>query len=256
MKIVVNEKFAHLADFVRKIPLWDFPQEHVFCNARNTVVKTSAGGVELVVKRYKRPTLANCFIYTFFRPGKARRAYEYAEKLLDRGIETARPVAYIEKKRYGFFHTGYFISEYLPYATLEHTEHLTDTEKQWLADDFVLFTARLHESGMFPGDYNRGNIMYYKRNCRFHFALIDINRFRFGKASLADSMKAFDQLGLTVAQIGGFIRYATLRGLDVYDALMAFLFIEKGSGIKNRLKSRLKSFLGIAPRTGEERRFT
>lgn len=246
MKIVVNEKFAHLADFVRKIPLWDFPQERVFCNARNTVVKTSAGGVELVVKRYKRPTLANCFIYTFFRPGKARRAYEYAEKLLDRGIETARPVAYIEKKRYGFFHTGYFISEYLPYATLEHTEHLTDTEKQWLADDFVLFTARLHESGMFPGDYNRGNIMYYKRNCRF----------RFGKASLADSMKAFDQLGLTVAQIGGFIRYATLRGLDVYDALMAFLFIEKGSGIKNRLKSRLKSFLGIAPRTGEERRFT
>ena len=53
MKIVVNEKFAHLADFVRKIPLWDFPQERVFCNARNTVVKTSAGGVELVVKRYK-----------------------------------------------------------------------------------------------------------------------------------------------------------------------------------------------------------
>ncbi len=98
MKIVVNEKFAHLADFVRKIPLWDFPQERVFCNARNTVVKTSAGGVELVVKRYKRPTLANCFIYTFFRPGKARRAYEYAEKLLDRGIETARPVAYIEKR--------------------------------------------------------------------------------------------------------------------------------------------------------------
>ena len=39
MKIVVNEKFAHLADFVRKIPLWDFPQERVFCNARNTVVK-------------------------------------------------------------------------------------------------------------------------------------------------------------------------------------------------------------------------
>lgn len=183
MKIVVNEKFAHLADFVRKIPLWDFPagacvlqcQKH-----RSEDLRRRES--ELVVKRYKRPTLANCFIYTFFRPGKARRAYEYAEKLLDRGIETARPVAYIEKKRYGFFHTGYFISEYLPYATLEHTEHLTDTEKQWLADDFVLFTARLHESGMFPGDYNRGNIMYYKRNCRFHFALIDINRFPFRKS--------------------------------------------------------------------------
>ena len=41
-----------------------------------------------LIKKYKRPALINCLIYTWFRKSKAQRAFEYAELFLQRGIES------------------------------------------------------------------------------------------------------------------------------------------------------------------------
>ena len=81
VKTVVHPDYAYLEDFVRRLPQEDFPVDRVFCDRRNTVVATHDQGIPMVVKKYARPTVFNCFVYTFFRPTKAKRAYRYAMRL-------------------------------------------------------------------------------------------------------------------------------------------------------------------------------
>lgn len=247
MKIVISPRFRAYEQLIRAIPGGDYTAGKVFCDNRNTVFKISMDGQEFVVKKYARPTLFNCFVYTFFRQSKAKRAYRYAKLLLRKGVETAAPVAYIEERRYGFFHTGYFISEYLPYPTLNEAESLPADEQRKLGESFVEFTAHIHQAGILHKDYNRGNILYHRAgDGRYRFALVDINRFRFGRANIRDCMNAFNQLGLQLYQVtGAIVRYSTLRHMDADDNLLTFLFLKKRSTAKIKLKRTLKSFFGI-----------
>lgn len=161
VKTVVHPDYAYLEDFVRRLPQEEFPIDHVFCDRRNTVVATHEQGIPMVVKKYARPTVFNCFIYTLFRPTKAKRAYRYAMRLERCGVETAAPIGYVHVYRWGIFHTGYFLCRYLPYPTLASIKGLNEVEKQQLCDDFIAFTAFLHRHKLIPGDYNPGNILYH-----------------------------------------------------------------------------------------------
>ena len=118
VKTVVHPDYARFEDFVRRLPQENFPIDRVFCDRRNTVVATHDQGMAMVVKKYARPTLFNCFVYTFFRPSKAERAYRYALRLARCGVETAAPIGYVHVYRGGIFHTGYFLCRFLPYPTL------------------------------------------------------------------------------------------------------------------------------------------
>jgi hypothetical protein len=42
------------------------------------------------------PHLINKIVYKKFRKSKARRSYEYATLLLDKGIGTPQPIAFLE----------------------------------------------------------------------------------------------------------------------------------------------------------------
>lgn len=66
VKTVVHPDYARFEDFVRRLPQENFPIDRVFCDRRNTVVATHDQGMAMVVKKYARPTLFNCFVYTFF----------------------------------------------------------------------------------------------------------------------------------------------------------------------------------------------
>ena len=118
VKTIVHPDYARFEDFVRRLPQENFPIDRVFCDRRNTVVATHDQAMSMVVKKYARPTLFNCFVYTFFRPSKAERAYRYALRLARCGVETAAPIGYVHVYRGGIFHTGYFLCRFLPYPTL------------------------------------------------------------------------------------------------------------------------------------------
>ena len=85
MKIAINPQYKHLNRYIQAIPLKSYYPVQTFCNKRNLVQKVMIENQEFVIKKYKRPTLANCVIYTYFRKTKARKAYEYANKLLEAG---------------------------------------------------------------------------------------------------------------------------------------------------------------------------
>lgn len=224
MKTVINPAYRHVASSLSAIPAGDYAVVKTFCNNRNTVELVEIDGKPMVVKRYKKTNILTGLIYTLFRKSKARRAYEHAIELLKRDISTPFPVAYFEKSRWGIFHTGYFISEYLdlpPVSDLFYTDRLSDTEHYMMADSLSRFTLSLHLKGIVPLDYNTGNLLVAKDGDRYRFSLIDINRMRIGRVpKLKEAMTSFFQLGTYPHDYLGLLEpYVWERGFNFEDAL-------------------------------------
>ena len=87
MHIHVNTASEHLRDFAERLPELFDREGEVLHAGRNTIKAFEAEGERLVVKRFKRPNLLRAVIYTFFRRSKARRSYEHAVRLHEKGIE-------------------------------------------------------------------------------------------------------------------------------------------------------------------------
>ncbi len=247
MKCLINKKYSFLEPAIRQVPSHGYQAEKVFCNRRNTVELVRFQGAYYVVKRYKRPTLANCVVYTWFRKPKTRRAYRNALILQERGIQTADPVAYIEHSKFGFFHTGWFISTYLPYDNVRQTfDSIKDAdERRRFALAFVEFTKQLFKKNVINKDFNHGNILTYKEGGGYRFALIDINRLKLGWHSTYDETKALTQLLLrpneTKAVLSLYARLSRKR-LWIVTALYRLnqRMAHGKSDIKHWLKGKLK----------------
>ena len=86
MKVHIHPHYAAYESYIRAIPSEEYEREEVYCNRRNTVERVRFGDKDFVIKKYKRPALINCLIYTWFRKSKAQRAFEYAERFLPHRI--------------------------------------------------------------------------------------------------------------------------------------------------------------------------
>ena len=230
IRIHIHPNYWMYRGFIETIPTGEYKREKTFCQHRNIVEWVRWVNLDVVIKRYKHPTWANCIIYTWLRKTKARRAYEYAEELLRLKFDTAHPIAYIEIKKWGIFHTGYFISELLPYPLIKDIPqmNLSQDEKDQIATDFIRYTVRLHEAGIIPKDYNTGNIFFHKEGNHYSFALIDINRLHIGKSPTEkEATLFFEQMGVSITQaIGAINQYASLRGFDT-DRCIFFILVHK-----------------------------
>ncbi len=211
----INPAYGEMAELIKLVPPHKYTPEHVYCNRRNTVERVSVGDRRFVVKKYRRPTVANQIIYTFFRKNKAQRAFEYALRLKLNDVDTAAPVAYITENKGGIFHTGWFICEYLPYDTLSSRLRDARDEKETgrLLDSYIRFTAELHSKGIYHKDYNPGNILVNTVDGRDNFALIDINQMEFGHSpGIFRSSVSFVQCDLPMSEkVRNVSRYAEIR---------------------------------------------
>lgn len=190
MKVVIDKNYEKYRTLMNRIPSDGVHINYTFCNNRNWVYLIDTGdGAKWVVKKFKRPTLANCAIYTWFRMNKAKRSFLYAYGLQHEGINTARPIAYIEINKYGFFHTGYYISEYLPYKRLDSIDIKGNEQAE---KDFLSFAEQLFEKGIVNYDLNPSNILIHQRDDgTYLFSLVDINRIRFKVTNWRKHVHAF-----------------------------------------------------------------
>lgn len=162
---------------------------------RNTISVHQVNGQEINLKRYKIPVSYNCIIYSFFRKSKARRAYEHALLLTARGIETARPVAYMEKRRHGLLRESFLLTGQCPYTrNMYEFGHSSPEGREDILRAFGRFTARLHQAGILHQDYSPGNILFDKVDGEWHFCIVDINRMKFKKFSLDSGCRNFRRL--------------------------------------------------------------
>ncbi|MBQ9577411.1 MAG: aminoglycoside phosphotransferase [Muribaculaceae bacterium] len=191
--MLINKKYEYLRHWLERLPE-DFERlGRVIYDKRNQLrVIEAPDGTLVNAKRYCVPHLINRVVYsTGIRQPKGLRAFTYPTRLLERGIDTPEPIAYIECRRYGLLGLSYFVSVQSP---LGHTFfELGDAREgtyEELADAMGRFTAMMHDREVLHLDYSPGNILWDKDDEGYHFAVVDINRMRFDRVDMQDGCAA------------------------------------------------------------------
>jgi hypothetical protein len=217
MNIVINPKYRHLEDFIRKIPNSFERGGKVIYAERNTIKRFEEKGVSVSIKSFHVPFFLNQIVYGFFRPSKARRSYEYGLKLLEKGVLTPEPIAYLEQKRFGLLQKSYYICAHLEYDGMMRefrTGALAGREN--LLRSFARFAAFMHKQEVYHKDFSPGNILYVKNNDDYLFYLVDINRMKFQSIDMKKGCKNFKRLWGNEKMIVFIAKtYADARLLDV-----------------------------------------
>lgn len=248
MKIVINPKYQDLEEFIRALPFSFDRQGEIVQDARNRIKKIKINGYNLNIKRFRKPILINRLIYTFFRKPKAYKAYYNALKVLEKGISTPEPIAYIEEQKGGLITFSYFISLQLEdvreirdyyFSTLEHQE-----DKDFF-EAFAKYSAAMHKQGILHKDYSPGNVLYSKQDDQTYlFSIVDINRMQFTEVDMKEGCKNFARL-FEYDSVYEFIApiYAKERKLD-QDLCKKLLVDEKNRfHAKKHRKKKLKKLL-------------
>jgi hypothetical protein len=150
------------------------------------------------IKSFKIPNLINKFVYNYFRKSKARRSFEYATTLLEKGIGTPQPIAYFENHDFIGLKDSYYISEHLDcdltFRELVEISDYPDYEK--ILQQFTQFSFKLHEKGIEFLDHSPGNTLIKKTvSGDYEFFLVDLNRMNFhDKMSFESRMRNLSRL--------------------------------------------------------------
>ena len=220
--LTTNVAYTDCSDFFRAMPaIFRTNRGEIIYNRRNQLRRLSFSGHTFVVKAYHRPHFINQIVYGLFRPTKAKRAYDYAIMLRQKGIGSPEPVAYYTERLFGLFLTkSYFISinSELPFTYNDIIAEKFDiTEEREYLTAIAKTTASLHEAGMVHQDYSRGNILLGKdADGNIQVELIDLNRIRFhtvdiheGCKNFAERLPANDRQCRIMAEV-----YAKIRHFD------------------------------------------
>ena len=231
MLICLNPQYDYLKDWVSKVPELLMSERTTLYEGRNLVATlTTESGQTLCIKKYRTPRLLQRLVYTHLRKPKAERAYNNAIVLIENGIPTPAPVAYIIMESCGMIAESYLITEYCTYNRkfYEFREHSIAGYEQ-VVSGIASLAASMHEKGLYHKDFSPGNILYEMRDDHVEFAVIDINRMRIGKhIDLQMGCKNFERLWGD----DEFFRYlakqyATERGFDIEQTTKAILYYHR-----------------------------
>jgi serine/threonine protein kinase len=163
---------------------------------RNIIKIINVDGNEINIKAFKTPNIVNKIVYRFFRKSKAERSFEYANKLLELGIGTPKPLAYFEYRSLLSFCKSFYVSEQLD-CDITYRELINDfnyPDYDNILRAFTRFTYSLHEKGILFLDHSPGNTLIKKNGDNYDFYLVDLNRMNFGKLDFETRIKNFARL--------------------------------------------------------------
>lgn len=186
---------------------------------RNVVKKIPVDDITINVKAFREPGIFHSMIYGYLRKSKARRSFEYAGVLLEKGLGTPAPIAFLESSGFFGLKKSFYIcrhiDEDLTFRELIEQPDYPDREE--ILRQFTRFTHKLHEADILFMDHSPGNTLIIKDNDgAYVFYLVDLNRMRLGvKMGFEIRMKNFARLSATddmVRIISS--EYARITGLD------------------------------------------
>lgn len=198
MRIEINPAYKKLEQFINDLPaLFNTTGETIY-EGRNILKRYVIDeNLTIVVKRFKIPHLLNQFVYGSIRHSKARRSFIYAKKLLERGISTPTPIAYIEQFNWGL-KDSYYISVESPLKRIirEFWDNPTIGDRTFILEAFGRMTAKMHKKGVVHLDYSAGNILFDIVNDKLDFTIVDVNRIKFGRVSEKEGYANLNRLWL------------------------------------------------------------
>jgi len=227
MNIVVASEYEDFRAWLMQMPrLFDDNQGELLYRGRNQIRLFDVDGRKLVVKRFKRNDIIKAVVYTLFRKNKARRSYENAGLLRQRGFVTPHEVAYIEQRTAGLVTQVYYVCAYTDGEPIRPRLIEQEPFDERLATDYARYVASLHESGVLHRDLNPTNVLFSENGepAAVSFELIDINRMQFfdgavPKAACMENLTLF--YWLTPAYRFILDEYARQRGWSEADVAEA-----------------------------------
>tara|TARA_R110002072_G_scaffold125944_3_gene262543 strand:- start:79281 stop:80030 length:750 start_codon:yes stop_codon:yes gene_type:complete len=213
---IIGTEYKVFEEALRKaLQQFETSGEYVTMGDRNVIKKIEIDGKVFNIKKFKTPNFLQSLVYRFLRKSKAKRSFEYASLLIDKGINTPYPVAYAENFGVGL-EQSYYISEHLEYdfdfRVLNHNPKWPNRAE--ILRQMAAFTFKLHESGINFLDHSPGNTLIKDRaDGSYDFYLIDLNRMRFEPMDFNKRMHNFRRLWLSKTMINIMAKeYANLYG--------------------------------------------
>lgn len=183
IKLMFSKTIQNSSEILRFIKEFNSDLGTVFGNGDRNVIKLfDLNGQKINIKSFKIPNVINKIAYKYFRKSKAKRSYEYATILLEKGISTPKPIAYFERFNALGLLDSYYVSEHfeteLTFRELINIPNYPDHDN--ILRQFTRFTFNLHEKGIEFLDHSPGNTLIKKElNDLYGFYLVDLNRMNF-----------------------------------------------------------------------------
>ena len=213
----IHKDFSKFESFILSIPeLFDNGEGETIYKGRNELRSFEYEGMQMIVKSYRKPNFINRFVYGLLRPSKAKRSYYNALKLIEIGVGTPIPVAYINIRSFLLFDKSYLITLKSGCSHV-YSELFTEKfkEEEAVLREIGKVTATLHNNGMAHLDYGRGNILFGINGNKVKIELVDLNRMYFGNLDMNSGCKNLERLPAT-PQMHSFLaeEYAKARNMN------------------------------------------
>jgi hypothetical protein len=250
VRITIHPKYKNQEEAILQLVKTFFGEGDLVVKGSRNTIKTNFLGTEKVsIKFFQKPGIFKSLIYSFFRSTKAKRSFDYANYLLEHGIPTPFPVAFIEERNsLGLLGESFYICHQLEYDfTIRELIHdpLFPERKQVL-EQFTEFTFKMHEANVNFLDHSPGNtLIVSKGNSNYDFFLVDLNRMKFENLSMEQRMDNFKKMWLSKGMVQIIAKkYAQLSN-EPEDKLLSIL-MEKSQQFKRKTarKKYLKRRIG------------
>ena len=153
---------------------------------------------DIVIKEFRSRGVNR--LKSLFLRGKAFKSWRGAVALVERGIETPPPVAYLEKRKGLFLDQSFFLAERV--SGVEEIRFLfpklPPSELRELLVSLSQYLSICHKKGILHRDLSDGNVLVKKdKPEEFRFYLIDTNRIKVKKRiGLLSGVKSLIRLGV------------------------------------------------------------
>ncbi|UZH54834.1 Kdo domain containing protein [Salinimicrobium tongyeongense] len=195
MKLILSPKFRSWVNKLLEI-IENFGKKgETIKDKRNQLKLFTVNGEVVNVKSFKVPNPVNKVLYRYFLKSKAKRSFENANYLLERGIGTPAPIAYAEESGL-LYGRSYYFSLQIPYdLTYRELIHEPDyPQREEILRAFTRFTFQLHEHDILFRDHSPGNTLIQLNNGEYKFFLVDLNRMNFQKMDFEERMRNFHRI--------------------------------------------------------------
>lgn len=251
MPLKISEKFKQDQNYIAQI-VSDFNSSgELFGNGdRNKIKLFDLNGKTINIKSFKIPNIVNKVAYKYFRKSKAKRSFEYATILLEKGIGTPEPIAFLENFNFIGLRDSYYVSEHLvtelTYRELVEIPDYPDHDN--ILRQFSKFCFDLHEKGIEFLDHSPGNTLIKKmENDQYAFFLVDLNRMNFhDHMSFEQRMNNFSRLTpkkeMVAVMSNEYSKYYKEKSeAEIFEKMwQATVDFQESFAKKKRLKKKLK----------------
>ncbi|WP_395050076.1 Kdo domain containing protein [Flavobacterium sp.] len=183
MIVVFNESYQNFENkLLDCIVDFDSKGDDFIIGTRNRIKLFSLDELTINIKSFKIPSFINKIIYEYFRKSKAKRSFEFANKLITLGIGTPDPIGFIEFYSFFGLQKSFYISQQLKcdltFRELVEIPNYPDNLN--ILKQFTQFSFDLHEKGIEFLDHSPGNTLIKKNDeGKYDFFLVDLNRMNF-----------------------------------------------------------------------------